>query len=244
MYNANAQWLDIYTAEDPILSFEQEGSITGLSTDIVEDILRRTDSTDKIKLVPWARAYKSILLRGNTVTYSMERTPDRERLFHWIGPIVQKKWVFYANKNNDFSINSLVDAKSLSIAVIQGDARAVYLKEQGFENLYEVSTNSIALNMLDKGRIDLWATSDFEAPAFIKNGHYELHDFKKVHTFKTNDFYIAMSKHISPFVVNQWVNAFIYIKRDGTMDKTAKKWKDISGLDLTGKSGFIAIKDC
>lgn len=57
IHKANAKGLDIFTAEEAPLSFEQNGSILGLATDIVEDILRRTNSTDTIEIVPWARAY-------------------------------------------------------------------------------------------------------------------------------------------------------------------------------------------
>jgi len=241
--NIKSQELDIYTAEEPPMSFEKNGTVVGFSTEIVEEIMARMNSTDTIQLVPWARAYTSVLSKKNVATYSMGRTDLREALFHWVGPIVKKRWVFYSLKKRGIEINRLVDAKGLTVGVVRNDARSTFLKSNGLSNIYEVNDHHIALNMLKKGRIDLWASSDFEGPSIIKESGYELSDFDITYTIKTIESYIAISKNTPVEIVGKWKNAFFDLKNDGSLNRIADKWRSLSGLDITGENGVIAIQN-
>jgi polar amino acid transport system substrate-binding protein len=65
----------------------------------------------EIRLMPWARAYKQIINKPNKILFSMTRTPQREYLFKWVGPIANNSFVFYARSDSKITINSLEDAK-------------------------------------------------------------------------------------------------------------------------------------
>lgn len=238
----SAQNLTVLTTEEPPLSFEKNGAATGFSTDIVTEIMSRVGIPYSIDVMPWARVYKTGLLSKNTVIFTMARTHSREDLFQWVGPIVRKKWILYRHKNNEMKFNHLLEVKNKSIVVVQNDARAVYLREKGFENIYEVNNNSIALNMLMKGRADLWASSDFEGPVIVKDSGYKMSELKKAHTFNVIESYIGFSKNTPLTIVTQWRDAFAEIKRDGTLDMIAKKWSKLSGLEMTAEKGVISFK--
>lgn len=241
--NVAAQELGIYTSNEAPMNFEENGSIVGFSTDIVKEIITRTNSTDEIQLVPWARAYKTALVKSNAIVFTMGRTSAREALFHWVGPIVQKKWVFYALKKRGVRIKRLSDAKQLTVGVVSNDARAEYLKVEGFESVYEVSDHQIAVNMLLKGRIDLWVSSDFEGPVIIKNSGNKSNDFEITFDIKKIESYIAISKKTPMNIVNKWQKAFSDIKSDGTLNKIAEKWSTLYDMDITGENGVIAFKE-
>jgi len=241
--NVAAKALDIYTNDEAPMNFEENGSIVGFSTDIVKEIITRTNSTDEIQLVPWARAYKTALVKNNTIVYTMGRASARETLFHWVGPIVQKKWVFYSLKKRGMQIKNLREAKEFTVGVVRNDARAQYLKAEGFESIYEVSDHQIAVNMLLKGRIDLWASSDFEGPIIIKNNGNKLNDFEITFAIKKIESYIAISKKTPMDIVNKWQKAFNDIKADGTLNKIAEKWSALFDIDITGENGVIAFKE-
>lgn len=241
-FSLSAQTIQVLTTEEPPLSFELNGVATGFSTDIVNEIMARNQSLYPVEVLPWARAYKKVLTEKNTAAFTMARTPSRERHFHWIGPLVQKKWVLYRHKNNEMTISDLLDARKKSIVVVQKDARAAYLKEKGFENIYEVSDHTIALNMLMKGRVDLWITSDFEGPALVEDSGFKMSLIENAYTVKIIESYIGFSKNTSLKIVKQWRDAFTDMKQDGTLKMIAAKWSKITGIEMSAENGVLSYK--
>ena len=65
----------------------EDGKVTGFSSEIVLEICERVGHAKTIQVMPWARAYKSILNEDNKVLFSTTRTANREDLFKWVGPI-------------------------------------------------------------------------------------------------------------------------------------------------------------
>lgn len=236
-----AQELNVYTTDEPPLSYEKNGDVKGISTDIVKELMTRTKSSGSIQLLPWARAYKTAQQSRNSVVFTMARNKTREAFFHWLGPIVKKKWVLYSLHTHPLIINDLHDIKTTTVGTIRHDARATYLKEKGLEGIYELDDHNIALNMLVRGRIDLWASSDFEGPSIISANGYELSDFKVAYVIKTIESYIGISKYTPASIVKDWQNAFWDIQNEGFLEEIAKKWTAISGLALSGEKGIIEI---
>lgn len=235
------QALSIYTADEPPLSFHENGVVTGFSTDIVNDIVARTQGKEFVQMVPWSRAYKTSLLTPNSVVFTMARTPLRETLFHWVGPIVKKRWVLYSLKNRGFEIADLADVASLTIGVVRDDARANFLKSSGLKNIYEVDDHHIALNMLMKGRVDLWAASDFEGPMLIKDSGFNVKELESVFVIKTIESYIGISLGTDQNVVKAWQAAFQELKKDKVLNQIAHKWRGLTELKMTGQYGVIEI---
>ena len=236
-----AKELNVYTTDEPPLSYEKNGDAKGISTDIVKELMTRTKSSGSIQLLPWARAYKTAQRSRNSVVFTMARNQTREAFFHWLGPIVKKKWVLYSLHTNPLTINDLHEIKTTTVGTIRHDARAIYLKEKGLEEVHELDSHHVALNMLVKGRIDLWASSDFEGPSIISANGYELSDFKVSYVIKTIESYIGISKYTPASTVQGWQDAFLGIQNEGALEEIAKKWSAISGLTLSGEKGIIEI---
>jgi polar amino acid transport system substrate-binding protein len=74
----------IVTENYPPYSYEQEGEITGISTDIVKCIMDESGLEYKIEVLPWARAYEMALNKDDVLIYSIMRIPEHETLFNWI----------------------------------------------------------------------------------------------------------------------------------------------------------------
>lgn len=125
--------LKIFTCEEPPTNFMQDGKVTGIMTDIVTELLKRTQTDGKIKLLPWARAYKTALEEENVVLFTAGKTEQREHLFHWVGPVFLKRWVVFAKRDSRYTIKNLEDMKSVKkIVVLRNDARAQLLKKKWF----------------------------------------------------------------------------------------------------------------
>lgn len=72
----------------------------------------------KLTLMPWKRAYEDTLGTPNTALYSTTRTPEREALFKWVGPLVNNNWVFFSSSTANITVSSLDDAKQYSVGAI------------------------------------------------------------------------------------------------------------------------------
>jgi len=225
------------------MSFMAGDEISGFSTEIVREIIQRTQTKAKVELVPWARAYKIASEQANVALFTTARTIKRESLFHWIAPIVGKRWQLFAKSKSNIELNSLDEAKIFDIGVRYGDARTIFLQEHGFENLYKVSLNSHSLNMLMKDRVQLWASSDFEAPVIIGKTRHQYTDVKVAFTLKKIESYLVLSKGTSPAVVKRWQKAYLDMTRDGSITRIADKWAQRLDLPLTGEKGVITFRD-
>ncbi len=234
----------VLTTEEPPMNFMQGDQITGIITEIVEYLLKHTGTQASIKLLPWARIYQIGLEEPNVVLFTAARTEQRENLFQWVGPVINKRWVLYAKRGSNLQIKSLHDAKKVKrIAVMRGDAREKMLRAKGFENLDLVENHAQGLGMLMLGRVDLFASADIEGPILAKKAKIASDDIKIVWTFQSIQSYILISKTTSKQIVTRWQETFEQAKRSGTIVQIAKKWARILDMPLTGERGVIEVED-
>ncbi len=138
----------IFTEEDPPFSFEgPEGTPIGYGVAVVQSIQKVMGTQDPITMVPWARAYKTILTQPNVAIVTMSRTRAREALFHWVGPIIENQWVIVAKKSAKLRMETLDDAKKIkAIGVVRDYAWADYLTARGFKtwSLWPITAKTCA----------------------------------------------------------------------------------------------------
>ena len=118
-----SQELKIYTINEPPLNFIKGNKISGVATDIVREILKRTNDTSTIEAIPWSRAYNYAETEKNVILFSMGRIPQRENIFKWVGPIARKRAMLLAKSGSRIKVEKLEDAKN---------GRMEFLKEAKF----------------------------------------------------------------------------------------------------------------
>jgi polar amino acid transport system substrate-binding protein len=187
---------------------DKDGNIIGITTEIVKEIQKNTGDDYPIKIMPWARAYKSIINKPNKVLFSMTRTPQREYLFKWVGPIANNTFVFYARSNSKIKINSLDEAKDdkYKIGTYLDGANEQYLKSQDFYNIYSVPDDLLNLKKLIKGRIDLWAAGETQGLYKAKQLKINPDEIKKIYKIKETQLYIAFSRTTPNSLITLWQN--------------------------------------
>jgi polar amino acid transport system substrate-binding protein len=219
--------LTIYTENYPPFNYKDEnGKITGITTEIVKQILSNTKNTNKLHLIPWARAYKQIKNKPNIVLFSMTRTKQREKLFKWVGPIANNSFVFYAKSNSNIKLNSLEDAKQAKykIGTYLDAANELYLKEKGFTNLQSVPDDLLNIKKLIKERINLWAAGETQGLYKAKQLGLNPTKIKKVFKIKDTQLYIAFSKTTPNSIINLWQKELDNIKKNGLYEKILDKY--------------------
>lgn len=223
LFSAQAMALTLTTEDYPPFNFSKDGgkTIAGSSTDVMNEVLKRTGIKASIGLYPWERAYKEALEDKNTCVYSTTRTEAREKLFKWVGPLVSDSWVLYAKADSIITINALDDAKKYSIGGYQGDAKTVFLKDKGFK-VDETMKDEQNLKKLDAGRVELWVAGNITGPWIAKSNGVKI---KPVLTFKDVQMYAACNLAMPDADIEKMNDAIKAIKADGTYDKFLKAYQ-------------------
>jgi ABC-type amino acid transport substrate-binding protein len=208
--------LNIVTEEYPPFNFIGiNNTIVGQSTEIVQAILKAVDTPASIELMNWSDAYSQALKGPGIVLYSIDRTPQRESLFKWVGPIGSYEKAFYVKKGNTVTIGQLEDAKKVAkIGVYKDDAGEQFLTSSGFTNLDISKDDTEALQKLMSGSIQLWLGNREGVSIIAKKAGINPEDIVQIKpvTIKS-DMYIAFSKDVPDATIAKWQSALDSIKK-------------------------------
>jgi polar amino acid transport system substrate-binding protein len=213
--------LRIITEIYPPYNFvDKNNNVTGQSTEIVQAILEKTGTRANIEVMPLSQGLAIAEKGPGVVIYSLNRTPLRENLFKWVGPIGYYEQAFYAKKGTTITINELEDAKKVDkIGVYKGDAGAQFLASQGFTNLDESLTDAEALKKLMDGKVQLWLGNKDGLAITAAQAGVNPDDLVMMPTVVIQaDLYIAFSKDVPDSTVTAWQSALDALKQEKDID--------------------------
>ena len=217
--------LQILTEESPPLNFIRNGEITGLATEVVRELGKRTGSTASIRLVPWQEGYQALLEQPDVALFSTVMTAERKPLFKWVGPLAVLDTNLYALKGSAIKIAHLDDARKLGkIATVAKYYSEQILEKEGFTNTQSYPNREATVRELLDGKVQLLASSNLEMSAALKKMGGSMDDVETVFTLSTDLFYIAFSKATSPERVARWQDALDGMKHDGTFAQIYARW--------------------
>jgi polar amino acid transport system substrate-binding protein len=115
-------------------SYLLDNEPAGLSVDLVEKIT--TDlgipfQRNEVTLHSWQEVFDATVKGNRTLLLAVYRTPDREDLMQWVGPIATDSSAFFVKSGSDKKIDTVEDIKTLKISVIAGDAHESLLADYG-----------------------------------------------------------------------------------------------------------------
>ncbi len=217
--------LTIYTESYPPLNFTENGKVTGLATEVVRELMKRTNTVADIELIAWEKGYKAVMEKPNVALFTVAMTPEREPLLQWVGPIAFLNANFYAKKGSQFGIRYLADAKKLpNIVVVKEDYTDQLLRREGFSNLESVATEEIAVRKLLGGEAQLFPCNNITMPALLKRVGAAMGDVESVLNLSTDLIYVAFSKGTPPELVAGWQKALDEMKAEGAFRRIYAKW--------------------
>ncbi|MFZ6745452.1 substrate-binding periplasmic protein [Undibacterium sp. JH2W] len=216
--------LRFYTEEYPPISFSQKGKAAGLGTEVVEEIMNRLGISAPIEVVPWARAYAHASTTPNVGLFVTTRTPEREKLFKWVGPVSATTAHFYTRRGGQ-RFDNLEQARRAERILIP---REWYLQQMlrgmGFNNINSVPTPADAVRMLVAGRAPLMALDDVTLADTLLAAGINANDIETASTITQAVQYIAFSRDTPDSVANRWQKALDDMKADGSFERIYKKW--------------------
>lgn len=212
------------TEDFPPLNYLQNGKLVGPSVEIVQAIKNSLGVNNSIEVFPWKRSYKMALDNPNTCVFSTTRTKARENQFKWVGPLAEKRYVFYALKKSHIKINSIDDAKKYLVGVQLGGASADFLKDNNFKQLDFAVKPLVSLKKLIHGRIQLWYTSTTTPIVLGQQNKISTSELEEVFTVKSSQLYIAFNNKTSDSVIKEWENAFNKLYKQGEIKSIFGKY--------------------
>ncbi|MHB1436893.1 MAG: substrate-binding periplasmic protein [Thiobacillus sp.] len=222
---AETAGLKVLTEESPPLNFIRDGQVTGLATEVVRELGKRTGSAASIRLVPWQEGYQALLEQPDVALFSTVMTAERKPLFTWVGPLAALDTNLYARKGAAIRIANLDDARKLGkIATVAKYYSEQILEKEGFANTQSYPNREATVRELLEGKVQLLASSNLGMPAALKKMGGSMEDVESVFTLSTDLFYIAFSKATSPERVARWQDALDEMKRDGSFAKIYARW--------------------
>lgn len=228
--------IKFYTENFPPYNFlENKTQVKGISVDILVEMLnylKSTSTRDSIKVLPWARGYNYALTKKNSCLFSTTRTPGREKLFKWVGPIAPIRiGLVHFQDVKIGPVTSLKDlaTKRLRVAVIKEDIGQQLLIEKGFpadkmKVFYGVDAIPKALKMVSSGRLpSLWSydpnVAQWEAKKLGFPGKIEMaYELTKSHL------YFAFHKETSDLMIDRYQKALDDVRKSGKVQEILNRY--------------------
>lgn len=233
---AHAQSLDelTYITEDyPPYNFEKDGKRQGIAVDLLTEVLSASGAAKSradIKVWPWARGYETALREKNTVLFSTTRTPAREHLFKWVGPIMPSRIVLVAKKSAGIRIRRIEDLHHAPyrIGVVREDIGEQILLKSGVSRERTVQANSglSVAKMLHAGRVDIWAYGADVILWNMKELGYPTAEYEEVLTLsESQHYYYALNKETDDRLVARLQSELEQLRAKGKFDEILDRYR-------------------
>jgi polar amino acid transport system substrate-binding protein len=223
---AQATSLILTTEDYPPFNIKgnSEKPISGISTDIVRELMKRAGITIDITMYPWQRALSIAASDSDSCVYSTVRTAKREASYKWVGPLTSDDWALFAPGDSKIKLQSLEDARNYRLGGYQGDAAGDFLVSHKFRvDLAE--SDKLNPQKLMAGRIDLWIAGVRTGPFVARREGVS--NIKPVLTFgeaKDYQMYLACNRALPDTLIARLNGLLKRMRADGTIAKILAKY--------------------
>lgn len=224
-----AQKIHIVTEEIPVYSFYDEKlqTVSGLTVEIVAEVMRRAKLDYKISIYPWARAYKIAQEMPNTAIFALVRKEEREKHFKWVGAIYDNDaYLYKLRSRNDIQAKNMTELRPYIVGVVRDGAAAdVFLKEGIRVDAAPASVNNVHKLLLR--RIDAMMGEELSLNYMLQKNNIDPSMLEKLFRVDklSGQLYLAFSLQTSDTVVDACKMALNSMMQDGSFQRITQKWR-------------------
>lgn len=197
-------------------TFREDGVPKGISVDILQYIFSRYDidlPTDKFVFGTWEDVYNRTLTRNGTALCILARSPERENLFRWAGPIDKTPIVIFCLRESADTFKNVSPA-DMKIGTITDDIAATALIHAGGRDIVYSNDPRELITLLESGDIDGWAYALMPGYQLINQYASDPSSLVPVQTLKVYDFYFAFNPNTSASFVQSFQDMVDLIKTE------------------------------
>lgn len=172
-----SQTIEIYTEVWPPYQFiDENNNLDGIAVNQVQGVLNKLGWRYNTHILPWARTYQSTRRKANSLIYSITRTPEREKQFHWIYQLDNvKTYLLRLADRVDIEVNDEQDILRYRLALRRDAASLSYFKSLGVDmtnNVILVNNSEQALKLVAHGRVDFYPITNTGFLPIIANSNF------------------------------------------------------------------------
>lgn len=232
------------TEEYPPFNFHDNGTPSGLMIDLISAISKKAGEEidpDSFIFLSWNEAYHKAITDPDTVIFAIAKTPERENLFKWVGPVLTYNISLYSKRSNNITISSPYDLTNYKIGAVTDDVAIDNLVQAGLkkEDIITVSDPRTLVQELENGTIDLLSYGDIAANYYIKNVTGNSAYYRLSGRTGTVPIYIGFNKETPDNIVEKFRNGFDELKlkpesgKMSELDQILSSWMLDDGLSHT-----------
>ncbi|CAN7414038.1 transporter substrate-binding domain-containing protein [Pseudoduganella sp. LjRoot289] len=217
------------TEEFPPFNYTENGKLAGYGVELAQAVLEGAGVDYAMASYPWARAYEMAQQQPNVLIFSMTRTPDREKLFHWIAPLAKRRvYLYKLAARTDIKVQGMLDLRRYSIATNRGDVVHKQLKALGLEegqNIDLSDTDLANVRKLAAGRVELIAESELSMRVMAASAGLPMEKLERTIVLPGDyDYYIAASLKTPEATVRALRAGYLKAKDAGFIKRLAEKF--------------------
>lgn len=219
------------TEEFPPFNYTENGKLTGFGVELAQAVLEGAGLDYAMASYPWARAYEMAQQQSNVLIFTLTRTPEREKLFHWIAPLTKRKvYLYKLASRTDIKVVTMQDLWRYSIATNRGDVVYKQLKALGLEEgqNIDLSDSDLAnVRKLAAARVDLIAETELSMRAMAANAGLPMEKVERTIMLPGDyEYYIAASLKTSAPTVRALRAGYQKAKDAGFIKRIADKFSN------------------
>lgn len=223
---AQAANLSLTTEDYPPFNIRGDAlhPISGISTDIVRELMKRAGIDIGITMYPWQRALSIASSDPDSCVYSTVRTAKREPDYKWVGPLTSDDWALFAPADSKIVLKSLEQARKYKLGGYQGDAAGDFLVTHRF-NVDVADSDKLNPQKLAAGRIDLWIAGVRTGPFVARREGVS--NIKPVLTFgeaKDYQMYLACNNAVPDETITHLNDILRQMRADGSIAKILARY--------------------
>jgi polar amino acid transport system substrate-binding protein len=226
--------LKVLTEDYAPFNYLDNGQLKGSSADLVSRIMSDLGVEGTIEVLQWDEAYARLQNESDAALFTTDRTPERNSLFKWAGPIARIDYAFFALATSSLVINDLDAAKAVNgIALVNGYSAQELLESYGFQNLVICQNLEDVLLKLFNNEVDLIIEARHAVQLTLQNMGHAYSELKNAYVLQSYLSYIAFNKGVPDDIVEKWQNQVNILKDNGTLNQLYQQY--IPGDNAPGK---------
>lgn len=213
--------LRIITVDEKPSAYLQNDQLTGFVVELVQALQQQLGDQSPIELLAEDEALQQAQQHGNVLLFSFSRTPLRESQYHWLLPVLHKRWLVMTREPKP-SLRNLAQLRKLqAVGVVRGDIRETFLLQAGLTNLRRARDHRQNLQWLQNGDVDAIAT-DSLAIALPERQSAPL---SQAFELQQSDVYLLMPKTADARLYRRCQQAILQLQQQGTLEQIAIRWQ-------------------
>lgn len=210
------------TEEFPPYNYMEGPHVTGFSTELMELAFKKAGLKTTFTIWPWLRSFNQAKDFPAHYVYSTSRTPEREKLFKWVGPLAKDSVYLMALKESGLKETSdFKNLKKYKVAGQLGDQPVIFLQQNGFDVMISADEET-RMKLFKEKKLDLDIMTAESQAIYEKRWGLK---YRRIAFLYETEYWAAFNTATPDEVIMKLNRALHEARTQGAMDRIAVKYR-------------------